>query len=322
MKVNVGDVYVSKSCGEYEVVDYRDCYHVTVKFKNTGNIKNVQADRCRKGLAVDTKKKEDDKTGKLQSREGEVYQDLEVIRYSGDRSYLVCLCRCGTEVLCSEYNLLTGHDKSCGCKTYLKDQFTLYEKYPRERSSYEAMLCRCKYINPVNRKSYWDKNITACDRWLVGGLEGFINFIEDMGEKPDESCQLDRINTNGNYTPENCRWVSRKVNINNRGNTIKVLIFFEQIPLIYILDMLNLNPSTVRDRYNSGLPFKFVFHKGSLRYNLDYKRYKDVTNTSVKKVSGGLGKDIMTDPDEHKLFESLYGEKILTYIKEEHGEIL
>ena len=78
----------------------------------------------------------------------------------------------------------------------------------RERERYRGMLSRC--YNPTNiwYKEYGGRGISVCDRWL--GPEGFRNFTEDMGECP-EGLSLDRIDVNGNYEPNNCRWASASI---------------------------------------------------------------------------------------------------------------
>jgi hypothetical protein len=81
------------------------------------------------------------------------------------------------------------------------------------------MVQRCsKSASGKNKEWYFDRGIRVCDRW-----KDFINFLEDMGIRPD-GYQIDRIDNNGNYEPTNCRWVTPKINSrNNRHNTILTL---------------------------------------------------------------------------------------------------
>lgn len=81
--------------------------------------------------------------------------------------------------------------------------------------TYTAMVARC--YGETNREyiDYGGRGIRVCESWL--GYEGFPNFLHDMGEKPSKELSLDRIDVNGHYAPDNCRWASKTVqSINQR----------------------------------------------------------------------------------------------------------
>lgn len=82
-----------------------------------------------------------------------------------------------------------------------------------EWAAWKAMKQRC--LNPANDsyEYYGGRGIKVCDRWL--GANGFINFLKDLGERP-ENLSLDRIDNNGNYEPHNVRWASKVTQQNNR----------------------------------------------------------------------------------------------------------
>lgn len=84
-------------------------------------------------------------------------------------------------------------------------------------STWLSMKDRCR--NPNNRayKNYGGRGIKVCDRW-TDWADGFKNFVEDMGDRP-KGYSLDRIDVNGDYCPENCRWSDRVTqNLNRRDN--------------------------------------------------------------------------------------------------------
>lgn len=102
--------------------------------------------------------------------------------------------------------------------------------------------CLCESSKCFGR--YGGRGIKICERWL--GRNGFWNFVKDMGERPD-GMTLDRIDNDGDYSPENCRWADWAIQENNRRNTVRYEYCGELLTLSEISKRLHI-PRKVLER--------------------------------------------------------------------------
>ena len=156
---------------------------------------------------------------------GEVFGRLEVISFAGHSSsgcrQWKCKCVCGNIVVVIAKNLRKGNTKSCGCfklDRVITHGACLDGKVSRSYGTWRSMKQRCYNPKCNEYHNYGFRGVVMCERWL--GEDGFIHFLSDMGEKP-KGLTLERINNNGNYGPDNCKWATQKEqNSNKRTNRL------------------------------------------------------------------------------------------------------
>ncbi len=85
-----------------------------------------------------------------------------------------------------------------------------------EHIAWLNMKARCSNPSRPDYERYGGRDIKVCDRWL----KSFENFYKDMGPRPSKGMSLDRINNNGNYEPENCKWSDAVDQTNNMRNNL------------------------------------------------------------------------------------------------------
>lgn len=112
------------------------------------------------------------------------------------------------------------------------------------------MKARCYYQKEIGYHKYGGRGIKVCDRWR----NSFKAFLEDMGPKPSEAHQLDRIDSKGDYCPENCRWATPTQNNRNRCSVRFLEWNGERLPLIELAERYNLSRTTLSSRIDAGWP--------------------------------------------------------------------
>ena len=112
------------------------------------------------------------------------------------------------------------------------------------------MRGRCYNKNNINYDRYGGRGISICKRW-----DSFENFHSDMGDPPD-GFTLDRVNNNGNYEPNNCRWATRKVQANNKENNHYESLDGETLTISQWSEKTGISESVIHRRLGSGWTFE------------------------------------------------------------------
>lgn len=143
-----------------------------------------------------------------------------------------CKCDCGGSKIAISANLKRGLVTSCGCKVKenrVPDYAIKYHKHNMSRKRiygvWLSMKDRCYNVNCSTYENYGGRGIKVCDEWLgENGAENFIKWAYENGydkNAPYGECTLDRRDVNGDYEPDNCRWVTQKEQANNKRNNLK-----------------------------------------------------------------------------------------------------
>ena len=134
--------------------------------------------------------------------------------YEGKRLYCLCQCSCGNQKRVLKHHFLSGGIRSCGClrkEKLIKMSTTHGKSKSRLNSIWSNMKSRCSNPNVDCYHHYGGRGIKVCGEWLT--FEGFIN---NLPEGYQEDLELDRRDVDGDYHPDNCRWVTRSVNCSNK----------------------------------------------------------------------------------------------------------
>lgn len=163
--------------------------------------------------------------GKLIDLKGQRFGRLLVLRQEQTRkrrAYWLCRCDCGTEKILSASALRYGSTRSCGClrKDISRARATKIDGhyYEKLHGVWNAMNQRCRNPNNADFKYYGARGVCICEEW-----QHYLPFREwALTHGYEEGLTIDRINTYGNYEPENCRWITiQEQQKNRRPRTLK-----------------------------------------------------------------------------------------------------
>lgn len=159
-----------------------------------------------------------------------------------------CKCDCGKTVVVYGSHLKSGNTKSCGCLNQ-ETRGKRFRKHGKSSSRlysiWKGMIGRTERESQIKYCDYGGRNIKICEQWR-GDFQNFNNWAISHGYQ--EGLTIDRIDTNGDYCPENCRWITMKEQNNNKRNNVMVEYKGEVLTLAQWGEKLGIKRDTLKAR--------------------------------------------------------------------------
>jgi hypothetical protein len=168
------------------------------------------------------------------------------------KTYWDCICDCGNFKTARSDSLQDGSIKSCGCLKKEQDKLNLNQtthnlSKTRIYKTWQGMKKRIFNPNDTRFANYGGRGIKICDEWL--DFEKF--YMWSISNGYSKNLTIDRIDNNGNYEPNNCRWVDMKTQSRNRSSNILITIGNTTKCLIEWCELFNLKYTMVHARYKN-----------------------------------------------------------------------
>lgn len=204
---------------------------------------------------------------KIKNLIGNRFGRLVVIEQSGKdsmgRAIWLCKCDCGENKAVRSRNLIQKMTVSCGCynREATKNRLVTHGQAGKayrtvEYATWASIKSRCYNPNNQDYKNYGGRGIIVCDRWL----NSFENFFIDMGLRPSEKMSIDRIDSNKEYSLENCRWGTDELQARNKTNNHTLSYDGETMILEDWAKTLKVSNGAIRYHLNKGKDFNYIYN--------------------------------------------------------------
>ena len=186
---------------------------------------------------------------------GKVFHKLTIIEYSSRKAHghtFVCECSCGNTTVVYYSSIKSGNTKSCGC--YRKEASSRRKRTVHGNtgnpifSRYKSMIDRCNNPENVNYINYGRRGIKVCEEWLKD-FSVFESWALENGF--DKKLSIERIDNDGGYSPENCKWANRSEQANNRRSNRNLTFKGRTQNLRAWANELGIKENTIRARLDN-----------------------------------------------------------------------
>lgn len=179
-----------------------------------------------------------------------------------------CVCECGQKVSPTTRNVRKGIScLSCGTARRAKLRTIHGESKSNTFVIWALMHQRCGNEKSTGWKNYGGRGIRVCQRWA-----SFSSFLSDMGHRPSKKHSLDRIDNEKDYSPENCKWSTRKEQNRNRRSSKFITAFNETKTLAEWSEKFGVNYGTILSRLKFGWAAELAVTKPPAKVGINYKR--------------------------------------------------
>ena len=229
----------------------------------------------------------------IQNNIGKRFGRLVIVDYAytkrydkgSSKTYWRCKCDCGNEKIASLSSIQCGYVKSCGClakellEINTKEKITHGGHKDRLYVIWHNMKSRCS--KDYGKSRYHEKGITVCDEW-ANDYAVFREWALANGYDPNAEkyqCTIDRIDNNGNYCPENCRWVSAAVQASNTSQNHYLEYDGKRMIVTQWAREIGIKPTTLFYRIHNGWPIEKAlspqkFSGGKYDRNIEERKEK------------------------------------------------